>query len=556
MAGGRTSAVITRPGAAHGRHGMGQPSPASGSSRRLVRMSARGTRVDLGVAVTAAVIATLLAALNGAEPTPGYERNVLAARLFLAVGAALAAATASYSLRTATRAQLVVMAGWTTYLGTWLAGTWPGLLMSDSVNVVLNSRTFIVYEWFSYLHSVLYVAVLDLAPHAAVLGVLQVLLTAGVLTASTQLLRDLGAGWRWLAVLGAVLALAGPLLVNTLLQSRDTIFGLLHVYLAVRVAQCVRRRSLTPRDVAVVAALTSWLSVYRGDGIVLLAVVPAVLLLAVRPGRRTALAVVGATAAGAVVLHVLLPAAFVIRPYPHAYELSLRLNPLGEVLQSNFRSEDRARDLADLSRVIDVRGVQELSTPLEIPAFWAGKWRPDANAADFAAFSAAADRLMLANAGTVLEGRVKTWASASAVRPGGFLVPPGLEQEDRYSWIEDRTALTGEPVAPPLYEAQAAYLRWTAQGSGEGWAPGSVMWNLVPWLLVLVLALSLLRTHRISAVVAAIVLCRVPLVFLAAPAAQHKYYYSVFLGGVLVGGLLVVETLVKRRGPAAVVASS
>ena len=511
------------------------------------------------LAAVAAGLVTLATAVSTGDdvfvPATGYGRNLVLARILLAVLVAVVVHQVWPALARVRRAFLITVDLWCVYLVGWLLVTYPGFVMTDTVDVVVNARQLIVYEWFSYLHPLLTMALLDVFPHVTVMAVLHIVLTALVLGWATVSALDAGAP-RWLVIAAnAALATSAPLLTNTLLYSRDTLFGLLHVLLALYVAQVVRRGVLGWTEALRLAALVGFLSAYRGDGIVLVVVVPALVLALVRAGRAATYRVVGTLAAAMIGFHLVLPGLLAVREQPHAYELSLRLNPLGQVLQSDFYSPDKDRDLAQLGRVIDVAGVRELSTPYEIPAYWAGKWRQDASEEDWQAFLSTADRLLLDNASTVLAGRVQTFGAASGLAPGGFLGVDTGPVAERHAWVSDLEAMEGEPFSDDLYRAAGSYLQGSANFAGLEPRGTVLHWNLVPWLVVLLVALGAARRHPLLAVVAAILLCRVPLVFLAAPAAQFKYYYSVYLGGTVVLLLLVAAELQRWRARQAATAA-
>lgn len=505
-------------------------------------------RVGISLALGLVVFLAASSTANGIfEPAPGYGRNLVLARLLLATLVAVVAHQLLPLLHRPRRSFLIVAGVWCCYLGAWLLVTWPGFIMTDTVDVVINARQLIVYEWFSYLHPLATMALLDVVPHLTVVAVVHIVLTAAVLAWATTSALDLGAP-RWLVV-GANVALAAsaPLLTNTLLYSRDTVFALLHVLLALYVAQVVARRDVGWVAAARLAGLVGFLSVYRGDGIALVVVVPALVLLLVRPGRTASLRVVGCLAAALVAFHLVLPAVLAVREQPRAYELSLRMNPLGQVLQSDFYSADRDRDLAQLARVIDVEGVKELSTPYEIPAYWAGEWRQDASEADWAAFTETTDRLLRDNVSTVVAGRVRTFGAASGLAPGGFFGVDTGPVSERHAWVSDLRAMEGEPPSGPLYRAAGRYLQGSVEFGGLRPHGAVLQWNLLPWFAVLVAALALARRHPFAAAAAAVLLCRVPLVFMAAPASQFKYYYSVYLGGAIVLLLLLTGELRRWR---------
>jgi len=505
------------------------------------------------VPLLAATAVTVLAWRTGDWWDAGFagrEQNLTLARILIFLSVAAATWAAPVLWRRTTRLGRLAFAGWAAYLGVWLLGLWPGILMSDSVDVMTNSRAGMVYEWFSYLHAFLAIALLDVVPHVGFIVVVQVLLTAALLAYATSLLRERTAR-RWpIVVMTIVAALSAPIVVNTLLFSRDTSFAVLHVFLALWVARAVVDRGRLSRAGLVgIAALVGFLSVYRGDGIVLALVVPLVLLVGLRPSRKVAVRGATAFAAALVLFHVALPAVLAHKEEnENAYALTLRLNPLGAVLNSDFHSRDRAADLAALGRVVNVDAVRRKHTPAEIPAYWEGDWNGAATDADFAAFETTADRLFRDNPGTVLASRAATFASASGLSRDGFTgadVPDAVA--DRTSWIADPRGMVATPPVLRLYTAQADLLQASSRYGGlEPWGR-SLHWNLLPWLLLTVAVLLAFRRARFEAVVAVVILSRVPLVFLAAPAGQHKYYYSVHLAGVIVLGFLLARYRAQRR---------
>lgn len=509
------------------------------------RLSARSPRRALAAAAVAAAV-TLVAWQTGDWwDTGGASRNLTVARVLI-FGTVFGLAWAIVPLvRRSGRIARVVFVAWTAYLGLWLAAIWPGLIVPDTMEVVSRARLGVVYEWFSYLHSVINVMVLDLVPHVATFGVLQALGTAALMAFASSVLLEWRRSVPAVVAMNVVAALSAPVVANSLLYSRDTIYTLVQVALALYVARAVvLRRTLPPAGLAGIALAVGFLSVYRSDGIALLACVPLVLLL-LRPSRRAAGLGAAAFAGAALLFHVVLPATMTLgEEDPHAYALSLRINPLGAVLNTDFNSPDKAADLAALGRVIDVEGVRQLHTPADIPAFWQNRWNRQASEADFAAFTSTADRLILENPRIVLRNRLEVFGTASGLGGGQFTLPYG-ELDAGHRWVPPE-GLAASPPSQELKDGAIRVAAYTSEYTGRVSLHSALHWNLLPWLLLLAGALAGFRRFPLQAVVAVVILCRVPLVFLFAPAAQYKYYYAVELGGIVVLGLLLAHVRFKR----------
>jgi hypothetical protein len=440
--------------------------------------------------------------------------------------------------RTPTAGRAIFLA-WAAYLGLWLLATWPGLLMTDSADVVEKVQRGVVHEWFSYVQPLITMAAMDVVPSIGAMAVVQIVATAAFFAYASVVMLRHGSGPVAVAIVNVVAAVLAPVVVDTLLHSRDTLFGLGHAYLAVAVADTiVSRRRPSPQWVVGIALLTGVLSIYRGDGIVLIVVVPALLLL-LRPGRR-AIALGAATFAAAfAVFHVVLPKLLVVQDQSREYAMSLRMNPLGAVLQGDYYSPDKAADEAALGRVLDVALVKRVSNPLDITAYWQGGWRPDAPDANFAIFERTSNRLLLDNLSLVAANRAETFAAAAGISSGGFTGTQIGTLATRDDWLTQRDGLVGDPLLPGLYEPAARYIRASGTFDGVALRGVTLHWDIIPWLALLIVVLLLFRRLPLEALIAAIILSRIPLVVAAAPAAQYKYFYSVLLGALVVSGLLI-----------------
>ncbi len=515
----------------------------SGRPRRRLPATSDLPLARAAIAAALALIVTVVAWRTGGFFTADSdERNLTVVRLMLFAALALFFFSLPTIVRRAGRAARIAFLAWAAYLGVWLFALWPGIVMSDSIAAVDESRRANVFEWFSWIHSALNIAVLDLVPHIGALAVLQIVLVAGTMAFATQALLSWRASVPAAVAMNVVAALSAPIVVNALLLSRDTPFALGHVLLSLLVAQlATRQREATAPRIAVVVLLTGWLSVYRGDGIVLLVVVPLLLLFALRPARAAVLRGAAAFAGVWILFAFLLPATLDVQDQSRAYAVSLRVNPLGAVLQSDFYSADREHDLRELGRVINVAEVRDTYTPAEIPAYWSPTgWNRNASDADFAAFKKTADRLMLENVSAVLGGRVRTFGAATGLGPGQF-----IQGSFDATGPGSGDAIAARPPSHALHTAAEDAIERTEGWSGAISTRGSLFWNFLPWLALLLCVLPFWKRAPFPAAFALIVLCRVPVVFLVSPAAQFKYYLSVELGGIVLLGMLLA--LVRRE---------
>jgi putative flippase GtrA len=534
-----------------------------------------------GAAIATAAALVLFAWQHGEWWVPGEGGstvNLWAARALLFLVTTVATRGIIALVPRMNRLRYALVGGWSAYFVVLTLVGWPGTLMSDSVQQLFQAQHLIVETWFSWVYGLANIALLDIVPQAWFLTLVQALGTGLVFAYAGDVIARRGQGaLAPVLITTALLAVSAPVAATTLLLSRDVPFGVLHLLLALLMYDIVgvRRHASLPA-VTLVAALTGVLSVLRGDGIVLLLVPFAFLLLRPRGSRL----VVGAAVTATVILAIRLvaPAPLTTTENPYLYGMTLKISVLSSVLARTadaerrradiaandrasfdaavvqpFASEDARADRAALAAVIDVERVENLATPYEIPAFWAGAYEAAPSPEELARFNAVANRLIRDNLATVVASKLETFAAASGLSPGGFTGVPLGGADRNFDWVTPvtRRAVDERMPWPAGLRWLSLHLERSAKYSGLHPAGAALWWNLLPWMGLLAIPLFAARRFRAELLFSSIILLRVPLVFLAAPAAQWKYYYSVYLGGVVCLGLLLAAILAQRRGRAA-----
>ena len=557
----------------------GPAAPASGA--RSQRAFPLAWLIAAGVALLLTVFAWRTAPWWTLDAANGGQRNLWVARIALfVVATALLRGFALVAPRL-TRAHWILLganAAW--WLGWWLLN-WPAMPMSDTGRTLFEARSGVVSQWFSWPYSLANIALTDVWPRASLIGALQALLMAGVMTYAADVMRRRSGGAWWPGVATCVVVAVLPAtLATTVLLSRDQWFGVAHVLLALLVYDAMTLRTSDRRAWGIsIALLACVLSVLRGDGIVLLFVPLVVGVIAYRRGRRQlAKATAVSLLAGIVLLFAVGPRAVDQLDEVRRYELSLRISPLAELLARDLHSrereippaervsgdvytetivtEDRARAFNDLRRVIVPERVAQEWSSIDIPAFWYQAWSNEglADDASWRRFKSAADQLLLDNAVAVIAQRVRTFGAAAGVAPFGFrptpqALPAGATKDVRYPSVcpVGCPAITAMPPLPGPMRTIAPKLEATTRYDGVQLSGSFLWWNAIPAFLLLILVLFIRGPLGPEAGFAAILLLRTPLVFLAAPAAQFKYYYSVYLGGIIMLGLVIAAAIAWRR---------
>ncbi|MBU5637830.1 hypothetical protein KOM00_13940 [Geomonas sp. Red69] len=435
----------------------------------------------------------------------------------------------------------VICAAW---FGFWLLGLWPGFYMTDSYGTLWSMYSLSFDNWFSALHPLLYLALYQIVPNAVVVPIFQLLLTSLVFAYALAGLRRLGLS-RFLTILLLLALLVNvPVIALTLLVTRDTVFSVVLLFFALwiffRIVE--RERAFSGRELCFCAALIVFLAIYRGDGIALLLAVPLLLGLNGRISTpRAGMLFLGALLMLQIVKPALIKALAIPDDQKIAYSVSLMMNPLGYLLQNDYVTATPEQDRKVLGMLVDVDKVKEVSIPYEIPAFWSGYWKPVPEAA-FSRVRALYGRMIMDNKALFLANRLICFSASTGMRPYGFTYCD-MARDTKHAPHFD--AVYNEPLHrtlfPALYQRQAGFIASASTFTGLHPEGKFLHWNFLPELALALLALALFPWFPATASTALVVLSRVPLVFLAAPAGQFKYYYSLYLFGFFVIFLLIAE---------------
>jgi hypothetical protein len=186
-----------------------------------------------------------------------------------------------------------------------------------------------------------------------------------------------------------------------------------------------------------------------------------------------------------------------------------------------------------LGRVIDVAKVRSMPSYTETPSFWQGAVRPDF-LSHLDEYNEAAVHVFSHNPGLYLDNRWHSFLAANSldesppmINDGAFAADYADEQVEHF---EGSYALTS-PLDTDLKEEVTGWL--LLRPGGAMTIPSRLIWNAIPVIgSVVVLGVAACARRRwFWACCAAMVLARVPILFLSSPASYFMYYLPVYLSG-------------------------
>lgn len=453
---------------------------------------------------------------------------------------------------------------------------WPGFYMSDSFAAVEQGRHFPIDAWLGPYTAIITQSVLQHIPSLGAMTFFQVSFYAlGLAYAGQELMRG-GVGRVGLAVL-VVLALVNvPSIFTALLVTRDSWFAILTVFLVTECIVFMREHAWRKSSVLLrLVALGMLAYLLRSDGLVYLAVIVfgiglRLLVEAVR--AQAAVRDIGrdGLAVGARILSPIL-AIFIVANIltvvclptyfsSAEYRVTMWLNPVGYII--NHAQEPLAEaDLEPIGAVIPIALIRDVGDDTGVDAFWeakeTGQLNPPVTPSETARVSSAALDLILSYPGIWLENRVAVFKAANMGRTRGDQVYP-RQAFANSAYSQNEIARWARPV---VYEgiwsdgrrAVEQFMLTSTQNSLL-----RLQWAFWPEILLCLGVMLVCWRHAGLVFAGAVLLSRVPVLFVFAPEGQYKYYAAIDMAApiLLVGAIPLVVAIMKKFASSSSTSSS
>ena len=419
---------------------------------------------------------------------------------------------------------------WFLFLSALLTVVWPGYLMTDSHAAFLYGLQSPMELWLGFFTPFFYSITIQAIPNIAAIAILQIIIAAAVFTYCIQTLLLVTKKNTPAIVFSLFIIFSPSIIFNLLLLSRDTVFSLLVLWVSAFVIKRYKSREENLSEYYVAGIVAGLIVAIRGDGWLVLAPLVVSLFLITR-NRLLILKLSAATFLIITIFGFLLPIYIGYHENEFSYRVANTINPLGYVVQSKNHT-DKNGNLALIAQVVDIEKIKREQTPYEITAWWNGKVIKDGIAerqkSDYI-FSVGS--FLLENVGIYFAGRMETFFAATGFHQNGFRYADTYRTDWRLSPQSRNINLdTGRPF-PQAFEYLNGLLVNSTNYHGVNISGSVVFWNFLPWLAILLICIFLYPFIPGIALASFVIVCRVPVVFLLAPASQFKYYLSIELCG-------------------------
>lgn len=460
------------------------------------------------------------------------------------------ACTFIFWMRGSSSRERFYFAGWFALCVLLFLSSWPGYLMSDSVAAIKYSFEYPMELWLGFLKPFLFSSILQVFPHVSAITCVQLTIIAAVFAYATEVVSLVTGNRKYALVFFALITINPSILFNMALLSRDTLFSVLVLWAAAFIVKLSYEKATTTSTILAAGSLVGLVVPLRGDGWFVL--LPFLMSFAAVSQKLKDSMKVSIAALMVVALFAwFLPNTLGYQGSAFHYKVANTLNPVGYVMQSRFHT-DVGDNKISIGAVINLDKLVAIQTPYEIPYWWIGGGFNDVEKANLAARNGYLRHVygfLKENSGIFLAGRFETFLASTGFTDAGFkiidLYRDGWPMQIVSPQSVNVDLSRGRPF-PALADSLQRYFVYSVVYDPSLLSGSVLFWNFLPSLAVIVITLLTRLAGLGLRLASVIVLARVPVVFLAAPASQFKYYLSVQICGAFFLLLLIAKVLHRR----------
>jgi len=438
-----------------------------------------------------------------------------------------------------------------TIVGVALLGYWPGLMSGDVFAALYPVNNFVLSEWWSALYSLYLLTLRQIAPGIGLIALVQAAGVTLFVTFACSVPRSYGVN-PWVGRVLLALFLLNPTnLAEIFVIHRDPLFSWIHVACALFIPWYrICRRSDPSPSVRLIALYSLTIVVaarLRFDALVVIPVVPFLLVHCCGWNRKAVIRFSLFCALFWAMLFKLFPLLAKVEPIRSEYALTAISNPLSEYIHRGYVT--KTEDVAALSRVYHYDQVVARYDRYDIPWFHTGgvkwfypvKYNSDVYRLYF--------RLVAAHPTVFLENRMRIFAAMNGLVRIDWAIGvfDGLRASGPgYAKARRDHGLSRKILWPRLHKGLTQFRNRVRVG--PSFFTTLFCSNLLP-LLLMAFSLLFFRTVPGCAGASIILLSRLVVVFLLAPAAYRQYVLSLYYFGCLIPVALWTEWRLSATKP-------
>jgi len=441
-------------------------------------------------------------------------------------------------------------------MGVVLLLIYPGHWVWDEFNILNSVKSYIPDSWQNYFTNIFYTFSLFLFPTGVSIVLLQIAcistIVGYVVSRFAAVIKH-----KYTPVILFAIFLLPPIMLNNFYPLRLPLYSFIELFFFARIVLLYLdgfRTANKYRELLVLSGLIMLLSFWRIEAVYYLIALPIlIVVLKIFTKENLRMAAPYMATIGAFVI-VTLGGVLTIKTTDTKYSLTTFVNPLTVVLQQHLQGKNLDANLASIDKVLILDKMRQYPSYTEITAFWDGGVRPDYKE-HLAEFRKAYSQLVLDNPWLFLKARTKTFLAANGLlnstpSPVGLLIQDSFRDKTE-AFVAERFYATNAFSHPINTTAKRHTTRALLMIDNKDHVTGlgKIVWSIIPVSLGLVFLLvySLIRRQWFWVIIAAVILTRVVVIFVTAPAHYFMYYLPIYVTGSFVLVLSLLFYLQNRR---------
>lgn len=420
---------------------------------------------------------------------------------------------------------------------------WPGNYVWDEKSIFWCAQRFIYSGWQSYLSVLLYSWSLLLIPYVVGIQVVQITIISLIVGYILSKIFDIYQSKKIIFVLLVLLSFP-PILMNNMYPLRHAIYTYVELLLLSKIFFMKKEDAkIKINDLYIMSFCIIILSFWRTEGLYYLLLGPLAIIYIFKKYFNTEL-LLKMIFSLILFLVMYMPFNILNKKNPSNYVLTSVINPLSIMFQEKLNISET--EYNRLNSVINIELLKKYPSYTECPSFWKGVVLPNYNI-HMKSFIISYAKLVLKNPVSFLNARSKTFLATTGLDKNVVANSPWdmYENLNEINDYEIKNMVNNDKLSKPFNinfrNKVMKFFKGVQYNSYTYKWLGRIIWNFIPMLIIMVVLCIyyFIKKEYSYFYIIFLPLIKACLVFCTAPATYFFYYFSIYLIGILIIGIVI-----------------
>ena len=364
-----------------------------------------------------------------------------------------------------------------------------------------------------------------------------------------------------------IFMLTPAVIINNLYPLRLTMYSyILLLFMSILLFDWIEGKKLTVYKFLLISFLTFILMIWRSEGIIFLFIEPLLVSLVYKNVNKKILTVVALIILNIIIikfnniyLNILTRDA---KKNEDTYSLTIFINPLSEMLQSDLKGKNIDEDLENIDKVLNIEVLKANPSYVEIPSFWNNtdelireNWQEN-----LGEFKKSYVKIIINNWQEFLKARIKTFLATSCCYEDNFAHIKGgsgllsYYTDPNFSSDEINIFLHNYKFSKPINKdlkinVESFFMGKDFYTQTNNKAFILIFWNVIPILLVVLICFitSIFKKKYIFSLVFIALMTNFIIIFFTAPSNFFMYYVPFYICGTIISLIFIAQNIEDKN---------